>query len=161
MRCFRYRFAPHVPGWRPCVPWSACLGLTLIAAGCTGGPEYSRGLHMVKQLAESQWQLSSSFGTPPGTACDAGGEVRGKLFSEPEPPGARGAWPALLRASEALMAACGRMNLLQLPDSVPSAAGRLARQRWSDAAQADLRETCVALREAALHLRGAPPQCLA
>lgn len=131
--------------------------LAFAAAACLPDPNVRLGASLVNQMAESQRRLVST--STPDTACDAGGEARAKLLTEPEPRGAPGAWAALLDASRALLAACGQLTLLTYPSEQLTAAGQSARDRWRAGAREDLRQACQSLQQAASRLGQAAPAC--
>lgn len=133
--------------------------LAFVAAACLPDTNLRLGTSLVSQMAESQRRLVAT--STPDTACDAGGEARAKLLTEPEPRGAPGSWAALLDASRALLAACGQLTLLTYPTDQLTAAGQAARARWRAGAQADLRQACLSLQQAASRLGQDAPGCTA
>jgi hypothetical protein len=136
-------------------PWLVIPVLQLLAAGCLADPQQVQSVDLLDRLATARSVLSApSPNLEDG--CTAVGDAHTRLAGEPGLSERQRAWAALVDATQALQAVCGQGTLLAQPSS-GSPALTLARQRWADGIQRELRVTCDHLRVAADALNRPPP----
>ncbi len=129
----------------------------LLATACLPTPQDALAVNLLTQLSDAQRQLVLR---PADTAdaCSAAGDARTRLYGQPGVEQNRRPWSTLRRATDALVAACGQLELLAHPVQ-RGAVVEVARRGWWEGTDADLALACGALREVADELRRPPPTC--
>jgi hypothetical protein len=128
----------------------------LIGSACLPDPQRQQMAHLLDELSEARAALSEQ---PPrlDPSCDMVGEVSSRLSGEPGLVDVRPAWSALRASTDALLATCGQLVVLQQPFE-PTAAMLQARQRWQQGVMDDLALACTQMHRAAGAL-GKPAPC--
>jgi hypothetical protein len=92
------------------------------------------------------------------SGCDTAGEARARLYNSGASRGGAAAWVALLDATDALIAACGKSRLLQAPSN-GTALVESERAHWKARIRTDLDRVCRSLGEASEALGQPRPSC--
>lgn len=128
----------------------------VFSSACLPDPQRLQMAHLLDELGEARTALSAQ---PPrlDPACDVVGEVSSRLSGEPGLVDVRPTWTALRVSTDALLAACGQLVVLQQPFE-PTAAMLQARQRWQQGGAHELARACTQMKAAAAAL-GRPAPC--
>lgn len=122
----------------------------VFVASCVPAPQQALAVRLLGDLAGARAALATD---PSATAatCPIGGDARNKLYGTPGVAQDRPPWQTLLKATDALNAACG---LLRLADEAhaDTAEARAAQHAWRQRASRELVTACGYLRQSAKEL---------
>jgi hypothetical protein len=124
-----------------------CLTALLLAAvlfgtGCLPDARRLQMARLFDQLADAGAELRQGRSDP---ACQTVGDVNTRLIGEPGLTELRDTWPHMRDATQALLAVCGQLRLLQQPFD-DTAAMLAARDRWQAGVERELGVACERLK---------------
>lgn len=130
----------------------------MVSGGCLSESRRAAAIALHQELEVVIGRLEANPASTDG--CPDVGSVRGKLYAEYGPADLREGWVPLRFATDALLAACGQIELLQLPAQDPGApAVQAARERWRSGVTRQVRAACGWLGDSAAILGRPTPAC--